>query len=852
MCTYVFWAKTLPNGFPNSNVDQHASYARHMAKCLYSLFSTCKTYLCDEQFLLFLTAVHDSGKISCQFQCKCPQWLTQYNLTKEAQNAAWAEPGFSHAKASQIAVELFLQTLEGDFSVAGACWGAVVGAHHGRMVRPLTDSLFGPPPIPKPHSSISWNEERQAFIRRQWLECGSPSVPEVEPQSPRLWTTAGLITLADWLASDETLFPPDTDQSVEVSAAPLEAVAALGLAPLNVTPGLHFEDIFSCSPYEMQQAAWESITGPGVHIIEAPMGMGKTEAALMAAYKLMEAGKARGLYFGLPTQTTSNRIFLRVQDFAQRISTTVRPVQLIHSNAWLQISSPQTLQDAQSITDAHTSKMEPQRWFSSSRRALLAPIGVGTADQAMMSALAVKHFPLRRLALMGKVVILDEVHSYDFYSRAVIRRLCNVLVEIGCTVIILSATLTAEARSALLHPDKTTPSMVNAEAPLLPYPLISTRIQDGTEQQRAPASSVPDRSISVQFTQSAEAAAHALHLAEAGGQVLWVCNTVGSAQEAYTRFQAMRSSDSPIDIGVLHSRLPFFMREAREDFWMERFGKRGERRKGAILVSTQLVEQSVDLDADLLITELAPTDMLLQRLGRLWRHPRPDRPVSAPALHIVAESLSLDEFRTLPKASIVKALGSKAFVYDPYILLRTLELWSDMESLSLPGQIRKLIHDTYAEPDTVPQAWMQLYDVNFSQKSAHRMLASLNTDIWRMSMQDAEEYAPTRLIPIQEYTFVICTARNGSMLTLLDGSTVQLDSHVDVETRKQLYRNHIKIPEYRLTDAISVPNILKKYDIHGLGLLRGETLHLTNLRAGVTAQWNDELGIQWLQQRTEK
>lgn len=849
MCQYAFWAKTLPNAFPGITIDQHALYARHVAKCLCSVFSTCSACLCTESFLLFLTSIHDAGKISGQFQCKCPQWLMQYNLTNEAQNSGWAEPGFSHARASQIAVEQFLRTLEGESYGATACWGAVTGAHHGRMM-PLTDRLFAPPPIRDPYSSVPWDEERQDFIRRQWLACGSPPVPEVETRSPRLWTTAGLITLADWLASDETLFPPDPAQPVEAPVAAHEAVAALGLAPVNVTPGLCFEDIFSCSPYEMQQAAWESITGPGVYIIEAPMGMGKTEAALMATYKLMEAGKARGLYFGLPTQTTSNRIFLRVQDFAQRISSTVRPVQLIHSTAWLQSTPHQTLHTSPSLTDEGATQREPQRWFSSSRRALLAPIGVGTADQAMLAALAVKHFPLRRLALMGKVVILDEVHSYDFYTRAVIRRLCSVLVEIGCTVIILSATLTAEARAALLHPDRPTPSLASADAPLLPYPLISTHRQDGTEEQRAPASP-PNRSISIQFTPPPEAAVHALRLAEAGGQVLWVCNTVGAAQETFTRLRAL-SSGSSIDMGVLHSRLPFFLREARENLWLERFGKQGERRKGAVLVATQLVEQSVDLDADLLITELAPTDMLLQRLGRLWRHPRPDRPVSAPALHIIEETLSLDEFRTLPKAHIVKALGSKAFVYDPYILLRTLELWRGMENLTLPSQIRRLIQHTYAEPDNLPSAWLQLYDVHFSQKSAHRMLAGLNTDIWRMSMQDAEEYAPTRLIHVQEYAFVLCTARTGSTMTLLDGSTVPLDSHeFDTDIRKQLYRNHIKIPRYRFKEAITPQHPLTMYDLHGWGALQGNALRLRGLAEGVLAQWDEELGIQWLQQRTE-
>lgn len=175
------------------------------------------------------------------------------------------------------------------------------------------------------------------------------------------------------------------------------------------------------------------------------MGMGKTEAALMVVYKLMEQGKARGLYFGLPTQATSNRIYERVLQFVQQICPAAQNVQLIHSNSWLledTLAAPD--QQQKTANDiAAGSAADPARWFCSSRRALLAPVGVGTADQAMLAALAVKHFALRRLALMGKVVILDEVHSYDHYTRAVIQRLCRVLADLGATVVILSATLTA-------------------------------------------------------------------------------------------------------------------------------------------------------------------------------------------------------------------------------------------------------------------------------------------------------------------------------------------------------------------------------------------------------------------------
>ena len=207
-------------------------------------------------------------------------------------------------------------------------------------------------------------------------------------------------------------------------------------------------------------------------------------------------------------------------------------------------------------------------------------------------------------------------------------------------------------------------------------------------------------------------------------------------QEQYQRFRAV--ARERFRLGLLHSRFPFWRREELENEWMERLGKNGATRCASILVSTQIVEQSVDLDADLLVTELAPTDMLLQRTGRLWRHER-DRPAAlSPRLIILEETATLDDFRRMNTRSIVKTLGGKAYVYAPYVLLRSLEVWKGQKRIELPTHIRSLIETTYEDRDDEPEAWRKLFDEWFATDSGKKFLADLNSSLWTAAIEDEE------------------------------------------------------------------------------------------------------------------
>ena len=234
------------------------------------------------------------------------------------------------------------------------------------------------------------------------------------------------------------------------------------------------------------------------------MGLGKTEAALWAAYRLLNTGQATGLYFALPTQATSNRIHLRMNEFIAKITDKTATTKLIHGNSWLmeETTIPQvraTTPQNQADQDARASR----DWFASTKRALLAPFGVGTVDQCLLGVVAAKHFFVRHFALAGKVVILDEIHSYDLYTGTLIKKLIEVLENLGCTIIILSATLTAQRKAELLEivddflPEAMDPAQV-------PYPQISGRVSK-TLSVSEHITPPPDQHVHVSLVQAATA-----------------------------------------------------------------------------------------------------------------------------------------------------------------------------------------------------------------------------------------------------------------------------------------------------------------------------------------------------------
>lgn len=784
------WAKTKPSGEPGISVAQHCRTAGIVAELLAQQRPTWLAEMLSMRSGVVLAATHDVGKVSPGFQWKCPAWLELRGLTFPQCFGQETD----HAKVSQKALQDILSADNLRF------WAAIVGAHHGH--------LHGDRLLPLADDGPAWSAERRRLVAELVQEFGHlPDQPPPSCDCATLWFNAGLIAVADWLASDERTFPPsEVLDAARIRQRADAQLAQIGFRPVSCEPGKSFSDLFPFpEPNPLQARLAESVRNPGVYVVEAPMGCGKTEAALIAAYNLLATGRATGIYFALPTQVTSNRIHKRVAEFIDRLSPGAG-TRLIHGNSWLMETNQPLADSCGGGTKDHAGR----DWFASPRRALLAPFGVGTVDQALLGVVAAKHFFVRQFALAGKVVILDEVHSYDLYTGTLLGLLVARLRELGATVIILSATLTAARRQDLLGLKEDADLALAAD-----YPLLSVNGSDGLLQQ--PVTPDEPKTIQIRFKPASVLVDAALERADRGECVLWIRNTVNDAQESYRQLCGQNRVGGP-EIALLHARFPQFRRAQLENDWLERLGKDENHSKrpsnGCVLVSTQVAEQSVDIDADLLVTDLAPTDMLLQRIGRLWRHPRPRPAGCAPEAWIAATTLDVDGFNTANVREIKAAFGRSAKVYSPYVLLRTFALWQGRSTLTLPTDIRPLLEATYADHTGEPSAWRMLNEELRERKKQLRTAAFANSNPWQVDLTDDEgvqtrwNSSPTvAVLPVRQVR--TWNTSSGAQLELLNGNQCELRPHeFHFAAAQAIHRNLVKVPRWCVSGHVrprSVP-----------------------------------------------
>ena len=605
-----------------------------------------------------IAAAHDIGKVSPTFQEKLYRGTYGYRRNSQAGlekvNPDIEKQWGGHAGVSQIAAQ---------YLKLGQYIPEILGQHHGYSpnisLYHATDEVFG---------GLAWQQRREELVMelKKRLATEFPIVTS----ALQARVLAGFTTVSDWIGSGSLFDIPAEDWQPYIK----QALDNAGFIQPVIKPALSFSDIFGWQARDIQQRFIDTVTGPGVYILEAPMGLGKTEAALYAAYQILNTQQATGIYFALPTQLTSEKIHERVEVFLKAIldndSSHQQPL-LLHGNAWLK-------------TELGKEGNPGGSWFQAAKRGILAPFAVGTIDQALMAVMNVKHGFVRTFGLAGKVVILDEVHSYDSYTGTLIDELINALTDLHCTVIILSATLTQQRRSTLLKKVTTTQH----------YPLVSAIPKQGSLIE-VTVNSIVDVNVKITRCQQDEPALDAALLrAEQGQQVLWIENTVAEAQAIY-RLLATRASNLGVECGLLHSRFLKIDREQNEHYWTTLYGKEGANQRaqrGRILIGTQVLEQSLDIDADFLISRFAPSDMLLQRIGRLWRHDLTQRPVN---VQREVWLLAPDMISAVENPD--NTFGKTSKVYTPYVLCRSLEVWQSLENLSIPSQIRDIIEATYQE-----------------------------------------------------------------------------------------------------------------------------------------------------------
>lgn len=657
--------------------------------------------------IAFAVACHDLGKLTPGFQAKVP-------ARQEVLAALGLDfPSSARRDHAESTGEIGPHLLEavGVERLAAEYTCIAVGAHHGHFIpREVRNRL-----VSRVGGSLWDSVQRAAVPQLAAALSAQPRRLAACPSERWLMVLGGLTVVADWIGSDTSFFPYQPDATADaayVTAAREragQALRALGWRGWTAgTAAAKFADLFPnlAAPNAMQQTvidALANVDGPLMLVVEAPTGCGKTEAALYAAEQQMATADLGGMYFALPTQATSNQMFSRVASFLRsRYPQDHVNLHLLHGlrdlNADYAAIATRSVDGAEGAT-TRGSAVAADAWFHGKKRGLLSPFAVGTVDQALLAALQTKHFHLRMFGLTRKVLVIDEVHAYDAFMSRILDRLLEWLSALGSTVILLSATLQRSRRQELLSAwagGGTRASIEASTAAEASYPRLSIACRGSSTVISIPRDSV-GRSSRLEFKPAQEVARLLVDRLADGGCAAWICNTVGEAQAAYLELRALLR---PTEVLLFHARFPVEERLAREERVLERLSKEATRPHRLVVVATQVIEQSLDIDFDLIVSAVAPVDLLVQRAGRLHRHPdrnaaRPTR-LQVPALVVVEPEIVDGAVR----------FGPSEHVYDAHVLLRTWWSLRKREHWTIPDEADSLLDEVYdsaAPPDDAPE-----------------------------------------------------------------------------------------------------------------------------------------------------
>lgn len=674
---------------------------------------------------ILLGGLHDIGKASAVFQAKVLPKLKLEHLFPLSLISISDKYRNSEAHHTRLGV-LILCFLGYPESLASVC-----GAHHGKTQHPILGEenqiihnearewLFGTNPTDQEIKDWKkvWKGISDAFLET----CGfsdPKQIPELEPY--QLMVLAGYLSAADWLASNSTYFPlieeTNFEQNIWYPARIKTGKDRIGFPLVWAnSPNKevsNFQALFGLShPYPFQKAVGEiavSIDQPGLMIIEAPMGSGKTEAALMAADVFTKKAKSGGVFIGLPTQATANGLLKRFKNWAEReTDSMIATFMLAHGAATLNPTF-QNMPRVESVVNEdgdETEKLVIHKWMEQNRLRLFADFGIGTVDQALMAALNCRYVSLRHAGLAGKTLVLDEIHAYDDYTSRFITTLLTWMGLYKAPVILLSATLPEEKRTEFIkaylkgmNRMKKVKSPINFEHPLA-YPRITWT--DGLEvytkddfgwEETLKIQILKEEVIDDQQTYKKVIKKHLEKRLSEGGCAGVVVNTIHKAQDLASYLQTEMPT---YQIVTIHSAYRRQDREKIENTLLEVLGKDStpDQRNRLIVVGTQVIEQSLDIDFDFMVSELAPVDLVLQRMGRLFRHKGRHRPKNlASPLFVLLDT---------PK-DIVDSSSKK--IYGEWILRQSRKVLSS--KVLLPEDIPKLIKQTYERPASgEDEAW---------------------------------------------------------------------------------------------------------------------------------------------------
>lgn len=613
-------------------------------------------------WVLFFIALHDYGKWDLRFQHKAPEVLNALNPELAAMNLPLSENDiktyfhgpqglawFYRDNDNRFAANDWMDETSEDWEL-WQVWFSAVAGHHGHIPDAQELNIA----LPVRCKSV---EPVFSKARKSWLEALEtlfliPAELTLADNPPVLDTKnsvmlAGFCSVCDWLGSSH-FFPYDSEPQITSQAlnAWYESRFSLARQALNaagvlskIKPQPSVEKLLGegRQPRQVQCLIDELPQAQNLTLIEASTGSGKTEAALFYAWKLMESGLADSIVFALPTQATANAMLMRLEQAANKIFQDETNLVLAHGRAKYQ----EAFIDLQQASKPQTSQGKEEAWVQcgewlaqSRKRVFLGQIGVCTVDQVLVSVLPIRHKFVRGFGIGRSVLIVDEVHAYDSYMYGLLSGVLQQQKAAGGSAILLSATLPAHQKQELVRAWQGQIEIVPNEE----YPLITCCHQSTVQTfdlDKLPAQQPLPQQLNLELLSNElllpdkQLLQRIEHAVFSGAQVCLVCNLVDVAQNLYQtlaqRFDANPGLNQD-QIGLFHSRFTFFDRQQKEQSVLKTFGAvpkpENARDKGHLLIATQVVEQSLDVDFDWLITQLCPIDLLFQRMGRLHRHER--------------------------------------------------------------------------------------------------------------------------------------------------------------------------------------------------------------------------------------
>lgn len=678
----------------------------------------------------FLASSHDIGKATPVFQAKQVKYkpgdLDKKIEKKLIDSGLPIKPIYDFLDADKtphaLASQMILEQKGKEDNVKLRNIAVILGAHHGKP--PNSENLnqrgigvYGMNFHLGKDGQQAWTSIQKELIDYALSLAGYSTVGEIpQPGLISQVLLSGLVIMVDWISSNEHYFPyfDITDKSVVVNQDSRLQLGWKNLRlpdPWRLSEEWKFEDLYhkrfsiisSGFPNTTQNIIRQTVAeidDPGILVLEAPMGSGKTEAALVAGEILANKLKRNGIFFALPTQATSDGIFTRINDWVNRLGG-LHTIELAHGKA--QFNSDFTsLRHLEGSTNIGIDDLESggvvHQWFEGQKKSLLADFVVGTIDQLLLAALKQKHVMLRHLGLANKVVIIDECHAYDAYMSRYLEMALRWLGAYHVPVIVLSATLPAQKRKLVIeaylndHLESEPPTGLATEnscevdqnpdwAVNRDYPLLTYTNGHKVFQKTISIHDKPTE-VSLDFIEHEEIVQKLDNLLSEGGCAGVIVNTVKSAQELACLLRKHFGDDV---VNLLHSRFLTLDRFEKEKALKRELGKPGSgtnRPHKRIVVGTQVLEQSLDIDFDVMITDICPIDLLLQRIGRLHRHER-ERSQKLREAHCFITGMEGENFEA----------GTK-FIYGEFLLMRTKAMLP--ARLCLPHDIPKLVQDVYS------------------------------------------------------------------------------------------------------------------------------------------------------------